>query len=262
MESSRDRSEPRPWMLSETTWPQIREAPPDVVVLPWGATEAHNLHLPYGTDCVETEAIAAEAAAVAWHGGARVVVLPTIPFGVQTGQLDIPLCINVNPSTQLALLTDIGSSLAGQGIRRLVILNGHGGNDFKAIVREIQPRVGLFLCVLNWYRGVVDPAEFFDDPGDHAGELETSLMMHLVPGRVRPLGEAGPGAGRPWRVDAFNEGWAWAPRQWTRFTDDTGVGDPAAATPERGGAYFHAVTERIGRFLVDLAALDPDDLYG
>src|SRR5205807_1844584 len=82
--------------------------------LPWGATEAHNFHLPYSTDNIETERIAALAARHASERGARVVVLPVVPFGVNTGQLDIPLCLNLNPSTQALVLRDLASALAGQ----------------------------------------------------------------------------------------------------------------------------------------------------
>jgi len=134
----------------------------------WGATEAHNFHLPYTTDNIETERIAALAAGYAWERGARVVVLPLVPFGVNTGQLDIPLCLNLNPSTQSLVLRDLAASLAGQGISKLVILNGHGGNDFRQMIRELQPAVSLFLCTVNWYQ-VVDAKAFFADLGDHAG---------------------------------------------------------------------------------------------
>jgi creatinine amidohydrolase len=251
---------PRPWVLAETTWAAIRDAPPDVVVLPWGATEAHNYHLPYGTDVYEATAIAEEAGRLAWERGARVAILPTLPFGVQTGQLDLPLCMNVNPSTQAALLEDLAGALDEQGIPKLVILNGHGGNDFKAMVRELQPHLDLFLSVVDWYR-CVDPTPFFDEPGDHGGEMETAIMMHVEPDLVRPLEEAGPGYARPWTVQGLREGWAWAPRQWTDLTDDTGVGDPAQATAAAGADFFRAVTERIAGYLVELAAVDLDDLY-
>jgi creatinine amidohydrolase len=250
----------RPWVLTEASWQTVKETRYDVAVLPWGATEAHNYHLPCGTDIIETQAIAEEAGRIAWEAGVRVVVLPTVPFGVQTGQLDIPLCLNINPSTQLALLRDLTRALSGQGIRRLVILNGHGGNDFRAIVRELQPDAGLFLCVVDWYR-VVDPHSVFDEPGDHAGEMETSLVQHLAPHLVQPLSEAGPGTARRFRIAALREGWAWAPRHWRSVTDDTGVGDPRAANPEKGARYFAAVTDRIGEFLVELAAAEPDRLY-
>lgn len=251
----------RPYILAETTWSAERAPSCDVAVLPWGATEAHNTHLPYGTDTFQSEAVAAEAARIAGEGGIRVVVLPTVPFGVQTGQLDIPFCLNMNPSTQRALLADLANALDGQGVRRLVILNGHGGNDFRPIIRELQPRVGIFLCTLDWYR-VVDPAPFFGIPGDHAGELETSVMQHLRPELVLPLAEAGDGAARPHRVAAFREGWAWAPRRWTAVTRDTGVGDPRGGTPEKGGRYFDAVTRKIAGFLVELAGVEPGQEHG
>jgi creatinine amidohydrolase len=238
----------------------VRDTVFDVAVLPWGATEAHNFHLPYATDVIQCDHVAAEAARRAWEAGARVVVLPTVPFGVQTGQLDIPLCLNLNPSTQAAVLADLVASLEGQGIRRLVVLNGHGGNDFRQMIRELQPRTGVFLATVNWWK-VVDAGPFFAEPGDHAGELETSVMMHVAPELVLPLAEAGDGHERRPRIAAFREGWAWTPRRWTAVSADTGVGDPAAATPEKGRAFFDAVAERVAAFLVDLAAADPSDLY-
>ena len=250
----------RPYILAESTWATVRDQSYEVAILPWGATEAHNTHLPYATDNLESDAIAAESARIAWERGARVIVLPAVPFGVNTGQLNIPLCLNMNPSTQTALLRDIGSSLAGQGVRKLVILNGHGGNDFKQIIRELQAPVGLFICQLNWY-ACIDARAYFTEPGDHAGELETSLMLHVAPDLVRPLTEAGKGSARRFRARGLREGWAWTPRQWSQVTDDTGVGNPAAATTAKGAAYFKAVTEQIAGFLDDLAKADPASMY-
>ena len=247
-------------MLAETSWKTVAETRYEVAVLPWGATEAHNFHLPYATDVIQAEAVAAEAARRAWEAGARVAVLPAIPFGVQTGQLDIPFCLNLNPSTQAAVLADLAHALAGWGVRKLVIVNGHGGNDFRQMIRELQPKTELFVCTLDWWK-CADPRPFFAEPGDHAGELETSVVMHLAPELVLPLEEAGPGRARAFRVAALREGWAWAPRRWTQVTDDTGVGDPAAATPEKGAAFFRAVAARVAAFLVELAALDPRDAY-
>lgn len=249
----------RPWILSESTWKTVSATPYEVAVLPWGATEAHNLHLPYGTDTIQSEAVAAEAARIAWNAGARVAVLPAMPFGVQTGQLDIPLCINLDPSTLSAIVADVAHALDAQGIPKLLILNGHGGNDFRPAIRELQSRLDLFVCLVDWYR-VVDSEGHFDEPGDHAGELETSVMQHVAPELVRPLEEAGPGRARTWRIAALREGWAWAPRRWTAVTDDTGVGDPRAATPEKGRRYLAEVTERLGGFLVELGEASPEDL--
>lgn len=249
----------RPYILAETNWSSVRETQFDVAVLPWGATEAHNFHLPYGTDTIQCDYVAAESARKATERGARVIVLPTVPFGVQTGQLDIPLCLNMNPSTQALLLRDLATSLAGQGIAKLVVLNGHGGNDFRQMIRELQPRVDIFLCQVNWYK-VIDPDPYFA-PGDHAGEMETSVMLHACPELVLPLSSAGEGAQRKPVIAALREGWAWAPRPWTKISADTGVGDPRAATAEKGQRYAEMATDRIGDFLADLATADLAELY-
>jgi len=251
---------PRPYVLNEVTWKAVKDARYEIAVLPWGATEAHNYHLPYTTDNIATERIAALAAGYAWERGAKVVVLPTVPFGVNTGQLDIPLTINMNPSTQTLVLRDVAASLAGQGIKKLVVMNGHGGNDFRQMIRELQGAMALFVCTVNWYQAV-DLKQFFSDLGDHAGEMETSVLMHLTPELVRPLAEAGPGRARGFKISALREKWAWAPRLWRKVTDDTGVGNPAAATPEKGKKYVEAVTEKLGNFLIDLAKADPGAMY-
>jgi len=247
-------------MLAELTWKTVRDTRYDVAILPWGATEAHNFHLPYATDNIQAEDLAARAAEQAWKRGAKVVVLPGVPFGVNTGQLDIPLCINMNPSTQALVLRDVAQSLSGQGIPKLVIFNGHGANDFRQMIRELQPQVSVFLCTVNWFK-VVDPKGFFTDLGDHAAELETSVMQHVAPDLVLPLSEAGSGAAKKFRISAFREGWAWAPRDWRQVTDDTGSGNPAAATPEKGKRYVAAVTEKVASFLVELAKADTTRMY-
>ncbi|MCX5766789.1 MAG: creatininase family protein [Gemmatimonadetes bacterium] len=245
----------RPWILAETTWAEVRGTAYSVAVLPWGATEAHNYHLPYATDNIQSDAVAAEAARRAWERGTKAIVLPCIPYGVNTGQLDIPLCINMNPSTQSAVLADICSALEGHGVRKLVIVNGHGGNDFKQIIRELQPRTAVFLSTINWYK-VVDPKGHFADLGDHAGELETSVMQHIAADLVRPLSSAGDGAEKKSKLRGIREGWAWAPRQWTKVSADTGIGNPAAATAEKGARFFDLVCEQIAGYFTELAALD------
>ena len=250
----------RPYILAETTWKTIQATSYEVAILPWGATEAHNYHLPYATDIIESDHIAAEAARQAWEQGGRVIVLPTVPFGVNTGQLDIKLTINMNPSTQLAVLNDIAASLTRQRIPKLLVLNGHGGNDFRQMIRELSPRHDLLICALDWFR-CLKVAEFFSDTGDHAGEMETSLMQYLTPELMLPLSEAGDGAAKKFNMRALREGWAWTQRDWLRVTSDTGVGNPHAATPEKGKRYFESLTQKIAGFLVELAKVDIRDLY-
>lgn len=250
----------RPYILAETNWKNVKKAKFNVAILPWAATEAHNYHLPYSTDTIECDHIAAESAKRAWVAGAKVIVLPTVPFGVQSGQLDIPFCLHINPSTQTAILFDIAQTLQNHNIQKLVILNGHGGNDFKSIIRELQPKLKIFLCSLNWY-SAVPPKQFFDEPGDHAGELETSMIMHIAPDLVLSLDQAGSGEEKQFRIEELRSGLAWAPRQWTKISKDTGVGNPKAATADKGRKFSDAVSEKIAAFLVELAKADINNLY-
>lgn len=250
----------RPYVLAETAFRAVRATRYEVAVLPWGATEAHNLHLPYGTDILETQAIAELAAGNAWEKGARVVALPPVPFGVNTTQLDIPLIVNLNPTTMFRVLDDVVASLESEGMRKLVILNGHGGNEFRWMVRELYPRRRVFIALVEWWK-VLDTGRYFEEPGDHAGEMETSVMQELYPELVLPLEQAGEGAVRVPRMKALREGWAWTPRRWTQVTADTGVGDPRRGTPKKGRRFLDDLVPVIGDFLVELAGADTDDLY-
>jgi len=249
----------RPYILAETNWSVVEEMPYEVAVLPWGAIEAHNYHLPYATDVIESDFIAAEGARIAWEQEARVVVLPTVPYGVNTGQIEVKLDINLNPSTQMAILQDIVEVLQHQGIPKLVILNGHGGNDFRQMVRELWPRHDLFMCIVDWFRCIDE--SLFEEVGDHAGEMETSLMLHIKPEWVLPLDKAGEGKARTFKIEGLREGWAWTQRDWIQTTEDTGVGNPKAASVEKGRVCLERLAARIGGFLAELAAADTDDLY-
>jgi creatinine amidohydrolase len=251
----------RPYILAENTWKTVREEKYEVAVLPWGACEAHNFHLPYGTDIIEADQVAAESARVAWEQNCKVIVLPAIPFGVNTGQFDVTLDMNLNPSTQFAILRDVVTVLNRQGVYKLIILNSHGGNDFRTMIRELGLQFpDMFLSQCNWYQAV-DQKQYFENKDDHAGEMETSVMMHLTPSLVRPLSEAGDGSAKKFRLTGIREGWAWAERKWMQVTKDTGVGDPRKASAEKGAAYFDAVTKKVGQYFIEVARADRKDLY-
>ena len=141
----------RPYILQETNLKAVRENPPQVVALPWGATEPHNLHLPYGTDTLTVTRVGEMACEKAWLQGARTYLLPSMPFGVNTNTLAFPLVINMMPSTQLAVLRDLVASLNAAGVEKLLLINGHGGNDFNPMQRELFAE-GVFFAVCNWYQ--------------------------------------------------------------------------------------------------------------
>lgn len=251
----------RPYILAESNWKDIRDQKVDIAVLPWGATEAHNYHLPYATDNYQVEAIAAEAGRIAWEKGAAVSILPAIPFGVNTGQADIKLDMNLNPSTQQIILKDLITVLNRQGIRKLLVLNGHGGNNFKPLLRELGlefPEMFLSLC--NWFQIAKSNISFTED-GDHADEMETSLMLTLKPELIRPLNEAGDGKEKKSVITGIREGWAWAERQWSEVTEDTGIGNPKNATPEKGEEIFNVVSEKVASLIIEISKMNLDEKY-
>ena len=252
----------RPYILAETNWKALRTEKFELAILPWGATEAHNYHLPYGTDVYEADAIAAAAGKLAWEAEAKVVVMPTIPFGVNTGQSDIYLDINLNPSTQLAILDDVITVLNRQGIKKLLILNSHGGNDFKVMLRELGLKFPeMFLASCNWFQAL-DKQQFFEHEGDHADEMETSLIQYLHPNLVLSLEVAGEGREKKSKIKGIREGWAWSERRWSMVSEDTGIGNPKASSKEKGAAYFEAVTKKVAELMVEIAELDVDNRYG
>ncbi len=251
----------RPYILAENNWKDIRDQQYELAILPWGATEAHNYHLPYGTDIIEGESIAAGSAKIAWEKGAKIIVLPTIPFGVNTGQRDIYLDMNLNPSTQFAILNDIAEVLNSQGVKKLMIMNSHGGNNWKSMVRELGANYPeMFICVTDWFKSL-DRKEYFTDPGDHADEMETSLIMHLKPELVLPSKEWGSGSERKHKIQSFSEGWAWSERRWSQVSEDTGIGNPKAASAEKGEQFFDALCEKMARLFVELCEMDIDEMY-
>ena len=251
---------PRPFLLMEANHRQLSESPPRLVVLPWGATEAHNLHLPYATDVIEATKLAERAAELAYERGAAVAVLPTIPFGNDEQQLDQACTISFRTSTALAILDDVARSLVRQGIDRLLILNAHGGNQFQPLVRDVQSQHGLLIVVANFFQMVPDVKRAtFDEPGDHADEFETSLLLHLCPDLVE-LSQAGPGKRKSFEIEGLSQPGVWTPRPWSKTHPDTGSGDPSKATAEKGQRYFEAVSDTLANLLVNLARAQRGEL--
>lgn len=252
----------RPYILKESNWKNLKSHRFELAVLPWGATEAHNYHMPYGTDVYEADEIGAESGRKAWEKGANLTILPTIPFGVNTGQSDIYLDINMNPSTQFHILRDVLEVLNRQGIKKFLILNSHGGNDFKTMLRELGlqfPEMMLFTC--NWFQAL-DKSLYFEEEGDHADEMETSLMMYFEPDLMLPLEEAGDGAEKKAKIKFLQEKWAWAERKWSQVTPDTGIGNPSKASASKGERYYNDVTDKISEFMYDICQVNPNELYG
>lgn len=241
--------------ITTAKWGEVEKMPRyDMAILPWGATEPHNKHLPYCTDMLTAQAVAFEVAEKAAEQGVNLMVLPGIPLGSQNpGQIELPYCIHTSQTTQFAVLRDVVRSLKRQGIYKLMIMSGHGGNIFKGIIRDIMIEdPEMTICQNEWF-AIVPPAGYFEEKeDDHAGELETSVMLHYYPELVR-MDLAGDGRFKRFAIEGLNTKVAWLPRDWAKVTEDTGVGYPKKATAEKGRRYIEAVVPRMVRFVVDFA---------
>jgi creatinine amidohydrolase len=256
----------RPWKLAEINYGVVKEQDYEVALLPLGATEPHNLHLPYGTDVFEAEIIGDKICEAAWNRGAKVVLLPTIPYGTETNLMRFPLTMNLNPATLAVVLGDLVDSLARHGIHKIVLLNGHGGNDLKPVLRELyeQTPARLFLC--NWFTVCKDVYDkIFAAADDHAGEIETSLMLAYHPELVARNADGGlsadEGRAAASRFEAVNRGWVSISRPWHLLTTNSGCGNPHAATADKGCRLLEVLVERLAGFLVELSGSPLDERF-
>ena len=232
-----------------------------IAVIPWGATEPHNLHLPYLTDAILSHDVAVDAAKLAYEKyRVRVMVMPWVAMGSQNpGQRSLKFCVHTRQETQQAILRDIVASLYVQGIRRIVIINGHGGNLFKGFIRDLAVDYpDLLIATSEWYK-VLPAKEYFEDPGDHADELETSVMMYYHPELVS-LEEAGEGKSGGFKSESLSSCAAWIPRNWLKVSKDTGIGNPLKATAAKGERFVKDIAERYADLFRDLCQPE-DKLY-
>lgn len=249
--------------LSVSAYGFTRDLDYELALLPWGATEPHNLHLPYLTDAILSHDVAVDAAALALERyGRRCMVMPPVFMGSQNpGQRDLKFCVHARYETQRSILYDTVASLHHQGMKRLLIVNGHGGNSFKNMIRDLAVDFPDFLIASSeWYR-VLSARDYFDKPGDHADELETSVMMHYHPELV-DLSMAGEGKAGGWALPSLQRGVAWIPRRWDMVSRDTGIGDPRNATAEKGARFARAVAQTYARLINELCdAATEEALY-
>jgi creatinine amidohydrolase len=244
------------FLLNELTREEARAIAPEALALfPVGATEQHGPHLPAGTDTFAVEQIAREAA----RGVADrlpIVVAPTLPFGSSHHHLPFGGTMSLGTETYYRTVYDLVESLIDGGFRRVMILNGHGGNNelIQLVVRDLALKHPAHLAAASYWTVAWDALVAAEAhrhgrlPG-HAGAFETSLVMALRPDLVREPRPHRDGDhavdprtfALPVRVESH--GW------WQRtdgFTDS-----PDGGSAERGRAYMAAVAEAVGRFLVE-----------
>ncbi|MCS6890811.1 MAG: creatininase family protein [Rhodovarius sp.] len=174
---------------ADLPWPAFRSLPPDTVaLLPLAAIEQHGPHLPVSVDATINEGIV-ERVLRGLEADFPLLVLPTQKIGCSVEHLRFPGTLTSTPETLIALWTEIGDSVARAGIRRLVMLNSHGGQVqvMEIVARRLRIRHDMLVVPLSWSRlgmppGLVTPLE--GRYGIHAGQIETAAMLALRPDLV------------------------------------------------------------------------------
>ncbi len=249
--------------LMEMTLKEVRDKGNiEVAVLPWGSCEPHNLHLPYGTDTLAAMKVAEISAKKAIEKGAKVIVLPAIPIGVNSNLFGFPLTLHLSPTTQLSILKDIVRALENHRIYKLLILNAHGGNDFKPLIRELYGKTKVWIFLLDWWNVRNDIIEKVceDKSGEHGNEAETSWIMYLYPELVH-LEWADDGQVNKSRLRSLEKKQIWITRPWHLLTTNSGYGNPKKATPEKGKVIVEGATDRIAEIILELSEAKIDGKF-
>ncbi len=176
-------------LLADMSWVEVKEylEHDNRVILPLGAVEEHGPHLGLGTDFIEAEAIA-----VATSEATNVALAPCLNYGMSLAQLEFPGTLSLRPQTLIAVLVDLFHSFYPHGFRRILIVNGHGGNiaSISSAVHSVaQDLPELRVKSFEWwndataYQPVIE--HFGKQEGSHASYGETAFMMAVRPGAVK-----------------------------------------------------------------------------
>jgi creatinine amidohydrolase len=234
--------------------------PYELAVITIGATEPHNLHLPFGIDSINAVHVASKAAERANARGAKVVVLPNLPYGQDHNLLDFPLTMSVSTGVTELVLGELCHCIERHGIPKCVIVNGHGGNNLKAALRDLSTKHHLFVGLVDWWVLSELPGDepLFEKGGEHGSEEETSWLLSHRPDLVK-LERADEGKVRTSTLPGFEERWFWCSRPWHRLTTNSGFGDPRAASAEKGRVAVERAVERLSENFHALAKAPMDD---
>lgn len=178
-------------LLKNLTWPEVKSLDFNrlIVIFPTGSFEQHGPHLPFTTD---TDIVTAVAEGVERTLGNCVLLAPTLWPGLSTHHMHFPGTLDVPQKVYIRLITELGKSLTSMGAKKVFILNGHGGNDtpLRAALRELKSEVPdtQFVFASYWSiaaKTIRDVRESEIGGVGHACEMETSVMLHLHPSRVK-----------------------------------------------------------------------------
>ena len=233
----------------EHTWPEIEDmlSRLKAVIVPVGSIEQHGPHLPLACDTIGAYKLSLE---VAKRFDESILVLPPIYYGVSEHHMDFPGTITISPSTLIALLCEICRSLRRHGVRKVIIINGHGGNvpALSIAMRRIREEEGIEAVLINPWELIGDVIEetIESDVWGHACEFETSLALVQMPELVRAEKIVDPEIRKLpkyvaiWSKQKIHTAWR------TKEITNTGsIGYPSRASKEKGEKLWSAIVERV-----------------
>lgn len=256
-------SVPAARFLPNLTWTQVRDLPANsVLVQQVAATEQHGPHLPVYTDVLIGQAVLA-AALERLPASAPIYALPPLAYGKSNEHRGFPGTVFLSADLLYRILLEVASSVSAWGIRRLVLLNTHGGNGpvVDMAARDIREATGMVTFAIQsgalGHGGELSKTE--EEFGLHAGHAETSIMMAAYPDLVQPVPSIvqypkprAAGIAEPrFRASRGGAQFAWL----TRDISESGiVGDPTGASAEKGRRIIAARAERLAELLLEAAA--------
>jgi creatinine amidohydrolase/Fe(II)-dependent formamide hydrolase-like protein len=247
------------------TWPQIDRylKTVDIALLPVGSTEQHGPHLPLDTDTFDADYLARKVAEACTHP--QPLVLPAVAYGVSYHHSDFRGTLSISNESLSQLIYDIGMSVAANGIRKLVIINGHGGNApaLNHAAQMINRDARIFVCVDTGETSDVDIEALVETPNDvHAGEIETSATLAVRPHMVR-LGEALqeiPRFSSRYLNFTSKRGVSWY--AYTEKISDSGVmGNPLLASAEKGKKIWEIMIAHLTALVEDLKQMSLEEIH-
>ncbi|WP_048811063.1 creatininase family protein [Thermococcus gammatolerans] len=233
--------------IEELSWPEFDRIKDKVVavILPVGSVEAHGRHLPLGTDVFAPLKIAELVEQKVRERGKEVLVMPPIWYGHSFALNAYPGTINVRPESLRMYVGDVLAELAAEGFKKIVLLNGHGGNVYPLTeaaedVAELYPDVEVYL--INWWLDFREDILSVCSGQGHAGEDETSVMLAIRPELVNMREARGRRVKRKIRVIKKDIG--------KEVFPDGLNDDPSSATAEKGERILQIVSESIARIIL------------
>lgn len=245
-------------LLNRMSWPDVKRAriAQKVVVLPLGSFEQHGPHLPFTTD---TDIVTGIARALERKRPGKILMLPALWVGHSTHHLAFPGTLSVHQMPYIQLLVELCGCVAGMGAKKVLLLNGHGGNDVpaRAALRELKSRFPMVRFVFASYwslaaKTIKGVRESELGGVGHACEMETSLMLHLHPERVKVALAKRDGpkhADRYRRVDMQHARPAYFVEEFHEMSKSGVIGDPRLATAAKGKRFFDGIVAEVGAFV-------------